>query len=322
MSKILNHRQLRLQRSLLAMFLITAVAVYGCTTNRTLGNGNPTDRPATRTAPTTGISSSGTESETTPPPPPPMTSSYSRPEIIELQPLPTVRSINVATSGNGSITTRRGIRKLSPDEAAMIMSDQQRIAQTSRVRVLGASSPGLSGQGYVSANLATGQFINPALATNPQMTLNSSISSEPTVAISSGAGTGSTAVGTTIVGGITANANDIALGRNFVDNPAAVFLPTQSRQVPTNLSPELGTGGNLTTGAGTSPVLGVTPTRTVTPIVISPPASQTATATGTARVMTNNVTANATAKTGTVRTGNLRVVTSPNGQVTVTNSNQ
>jgi hypothetical protein len=163
MSKMLTMKKLGAQRSLLAMFLVFAVSVYGCTTNRTLGNGDPTDRPGVRNTPTSGMST-GSETE---PIPPPMTSSYTRSDA--LQP-----------------ATPRAIRKLSPDEAALIVADQQ--FQQSRVRVLGPASPGAPGQGYVSGSPPIGTLVNPAMYTNPQLTVNSTISSPtPGVAITSGA---------------------------------------------------------------------------------------------------------------------------------------
>jgi hypothetical protein len=154
----------RTSRSLLAITLAAAVAAFGCSTNHNLGNGAPTrSGPEVRTAPTSGVTSGG---ETAAVPPgrtivPPMMSSYTRSET-----LPSV--------------TPRSIRR-SPDEAAAIMAGHQ----ITRGRYLGLVSPGASGRGYESANVST--YVNPALQTNPQRTMNSSISSQPTPGITSGA---------------------------------------------------------------------------------------------------------------------------------------
>jgi hypothetical protein len=289
MSKMLTTKKLGAQQSLLAMLLAGAVSVYGCTTDRTLGNGDPTDRPGVRTTPTSGMST-GSQSGTMPPP---MTSSYSRPDA--LQP-----------------AAPRSIRRLPPDEAALIVADQQ--FQQSRFRVLGPSSPGAPGQGYVSGNLQTGQFVNPTIYTNPQLTVNSSISSPAGIAITSGTGTGTVATGTTIVGGITANANDLALGSPFVDSGAAVFLGTETRPVPSNIAPETGSGGLITTGAG-NPIVTPTPSGSVQRNAAAPSGGVSSTAG--VRALRN-----VPATGGTSTPNGLRVNTNANGQVTVTNQQQ
>lgn len=151
----------------LAASFAASVVAFGCTTNHNLGNGTPTrSGPDVRTAPTSGVTTGG---ETyTPPMPPPMTSSYSRPEA-----LPKVTATTRATT--------RSIRR-SPDEAAAIMRGHQ----ASRGGVyLGVSNPGPNRS---NVNVQTGQFINPAMLVNPQVTVNSSISSQPTSVINTGAG--------------------------------------------------------------------------------------------------------------------------------------
>lgn len=289
MSKILTMKKLGARRPLLAMLLAGALWVYGCTTDRTLGNGNPTDRPGVRMTPTSGMST-GSETE---PVPPPMTSSYTQPNA--LQP-----------------ATSRTMRRLSPDEAAMIVADQQ--FQQSRVRVLGPASPGTPGQAYRTDVSPGGQFVNPAMYTNPQLTVNSTISSPtPGVAITTGTGSGTAATGTTIVGGVTANANDLALGSAFVDSPAAVFLPSESRPIPTNIAPETGSGGLVTTGAG-NPLVAPTSRGTVQQRNVSPPTTGGVSATAGVRVLRN-----APATTGSGVVNGLRVTTNASGQVTVTN---
>ena len=182
MGKLKNDNQLRAQRTarpLLAMTLAASLAAFGCTTNHNLGNGTPARSGDVRTAPTAGVTSGG---ETTTPPSnqsssiwrpssnvanPPMTSSYTTAQV-----LPTVKARKSGTS--------RVIRR-SPDEAAAIMAGRQVL----RGRYLGVVNPGASGRGYESANLQT--YVNPAMSTNPQLTVNSSISSDPNGVVSSGA---------------------------------------------------------------------------------------------------------------------------------------
>jgi hypothetical protein len=114
MSNILKSHQLFGRRTLLAIPLSLSLIAFGCTTDRTLGNGNLSDYSGVRSAPTSGT----TTGSQTPVLPPPMTSSYSRPE----------------TAPTRAMT--RTIRKLTPDEAALIMIDHR-----PTVRVLGPVSP-------------------------------------------------------------------------------------------------------------------------------------------------------------------------------------
>jgi hypothetical protein len=92
---------------------------------------------------------------------------------------------------------------LSAAEAAAVMAQHQSL----QPRVLGVSNPGPAGRAYVSDG-RTNQFSFPALATNPQLTVNSSISSYPVAAITSGAGGASG--GAAIVGGLVVDAGGTA----------------------------------------------------------------------------------------------------------------
>jgi len=114
--------------NLIAFSLVASIAAFGCTTNRTMGEGQPyTGGPGVGPAsPTSNLR--GTSVPTTPPP---MTSSY---QGVSLP----------------STTPRAPIHKLTADEAAMIMSGHQ-----PRVRVLGPVDPG-GARPYVS-NGNTGQ---------------------------------------------------------------------------------------------------------------------------------------------------------------------
>lgn len=287
----------RTSRSLLAITLAASLAAFGCTTNQNLGNGTPTrSGPEIRRAPTSGVTTGGETST-----PPPMTSSYTRAEAL---PAVTPKTLAAVKS------TSRIIRR-SPDEAAAIMAQHAPV----RGRYLGVVNPGSSGRGYVSANLHTGQFQNPAMIVNPQITVNSSISSPPTPVINSGAGgaggvdasavltTGGTTAAATITGpdvSPTAAAAGLAPG-TFAGTST---LPTfASSGVPTVTAASTGLGRSLVTagGARSGAVLGTATTAT----------TANATATGT------TVTA-ATGARGTVAP--VRVLRGTNGSVTVTNT--
>ena len=245
MGKINNGNTLhrgRTSRSLLAVTLAASLAAFSCTTNQNPGNGNPTSMPEMRTAPTSGVTSGG--ESYTPPQNPPMMSSYSRSEA-----LPSVQS--------------RSIQRRSPDEAAAIMAG----VQTARGRFLGVVSPNSAGRPYESTGIQTYQ--NPALVTNPQLTINSSISSPPTPAITSGlegtfgvvgaVATGGTTAASTIAGDVTPTT--AAGGVPAVGTIAGTTtLPSMaSASVPTVTAASTGVGRSLTTGARTT-----TPTTTTT----------------------------------------------------------
>lgn len=269
----------RISRSLLAISLAASLAAFGCTTNLNPGNGTPTRSPEVRTAPTAGVTSGG--ETTTPPVNPPMTSSYSRPE-----PLPTV--------------SQRSIRR-SAAEAAAIMADNQ----PSGGRYLGIVSPGTPGRGYHSDQIAT--FVPPALQTNPQLTLNASISSDPTSAINSvtaadagvttgGVTTGGVTSGVTVTG--TADATPTTAATTVTPGMVAgtAPLPTfASANTPSVTAASVGLGRVTATGS-----------RTATTAATTTTAASTATTT----------TANSTVRGGL---SPVRIQRGTNGAVTVTN---
>lgn len=219
MSKALKNSNLSERgatRALVALSLSFTLVAFGCTTDRTLGNGDPVTTPGLRSSPTGG-GYTGTESAPTVPPS--MTSSSS---IGSDQALPVV-------------TVRNGLSRA--DQAAAIMAQHQ-----PRERYLGPAWPGFAGQPYASDGMSTGQFQNPAYRTNPQLTVNSSLTSGPSAVISSGAGgagavsdvgaiiggtgvTGAVATGTTSIG-TTASAPLFSTGTTGLSTTAATSLPT------------------------------------------------------------------------------------------------
>ena len=278
MAKTYENRDLygqRTLRPLLAITLAASLAAFGCTTNQNLGNGTPArSGPEVRTAPTSGVTTGG---ETyTPPMPPPMTSSYTRSEAMPV--------VTARTAPRG---TERVIRR-SPDEAAAIMAGRQQL----NGRYLGVVSPGLSNHQYVSASVDTAALQNPALRTNPQMSINSSISSQPTAAINSGAG-GLDAGGVLVTTDGTTAAATVAGTGTTTSGVRVGTLPTvASSGIPTVTAASAGTGRTTVTGASTAG----TTTTTATAASVQP-----GTAIGSAR-------------------GNVRVVRGTSGSVTVTNT--
>lgn len=273
-------------RPLLAVFLCASMAAFGCTTDRNLGNGDPVVTPGVRSVPTGG-SSAGSESE---PVPPPMMSS----------------------STDGS---HPRIARLTADQAAAIMAQQQ------RVRVLGPASPDNGGRPYVSDRMML-----PSQQIQSQYSVNSTIYSGPTAAVTTGAGeavagsdaapsfldTGTAATGTTVSGGTT------------VTNAAGpVITPAASVVTPTSSA--------VSTPAAFASVGTLSPTAAA---VVNPPASISGSpaiaTTSSARTAGTTATTNRTATTNTTAT-NANVTTNvgvanpvrvmnANGRVTITNT--
>lgn len=357
MSKTLKNSNLSRRsavRTLAAISLSISLAAFGCTTDRTLGNGDPVTTPGLRTSPTGGASSG---SETSPTTPPSMASSSS---YTAAQALPPV--------------TRR-MQRLSPAEAAAVMAQHQ-----PRVRYLGPAYPGNGGAGYASDAVVTGQFQNPALRTNPQLTLNSSISSQPTSAIASGQGEGAVGgtggfsgaafiTGTTIAsttgastvapGGFTSNATNagvtagtgLGLGGN---TSGAIFSPTAAG----GLSPlavsglPLGTTGSINSptiaptafssfnpptaisgfpalaanSTMTQAALGNTTPRPISTLGTNTLTNTTGNATNANATLGTNSTSNATTTATTARTTSrianpVRITRDANGRTVITNAN-
>lgn len=137
MSKALTMNRLQAGRGVVAGALCVALSAFGCTTDRTLGNGQPTrSTPYVRTAPTAGVSSGSQTSVL----PPSMTSSALAPTNAAL-PETASRQRNV----------RRGtLTGLTADQAAAIMAQRQGIQ--SGFRVLGPSDPGFPSRPYVTSS--------------------------------------------------------------------------------------------------------------------------------------------------------------------------
>ena len=293
MGKHLNNNDLngrRTSRSLLAVSLAASLAAFGCTTNQNLGNGTPVRSGGElRSAPTSGVTS-GQERAT----PPPMTSSYT------------------GASALPRVTPRSASRA---DQAAAILAGHQAV----RGRYLGVVNPGASARGYVSDQFAAYQPTNPALLTNPQLTLNSSLTSGPTVAINGtgdgGGGTlvtGASGLGTGVASGASAAsvvAGDIPLGSPALGPalPAGAFAAT-------TLTPTAAISG---TPAVTAASVGAGRTGGVAPLAGTTALGTTGRTAGTATTINSNV---ANTNTNAVSSGSVRIIRGANGRATITNT--
>ena len=302
-------------RTLLAFSLAASLAAFGCTTNKTPGNGEPIRSapgvgPA---APTSGMNS-GSSSGSTGTSYQPMTSSSTY-----IEALPTVK-------------TRSKKLPLSPNEAAMIMADNV----LGRARVLGPSNPG-SSHVYMNNPVAQ-QAALPGQTGYGIVTVNSSINSAgqvPGVVNEGGGvvtGTGTTTTGTAAALTTTGATTPVTAGTaaaNTTITPTAATLPV--------------TAGSFAAGPGTSGVVSGTSVNnsgTLTPTVSSSQVPSTTfgssgilsggtvsngavVATGrTIRntgAVTANVTTNGTTASATVANP-VRIFQDASGRVTVSNA--
>jgi len=219
----------RAYRLIAAASLACAVATVGCTTDRTPGAGAPT-RFGPTSSPTMPSSTPGSEQNR--PLNPPMISSY--------------------TASPGAVMPQH----VDTDAIAIAAANQ-----SYRGRYLGIVNP--SGvPSYVanpqSADFQTGQFINPAQFTNPEITVNRSVSSDPNEVVTSGVDAA------TVVSGVATTA---ATGLATPTTAATTLTPTTAANTVSNATtassntaaPVINNAGGLLTPTMTS---GVTPTPT------------------------------------------------------------
>lgn len=361
MSKALKNSNLSQRssvRSLLAISLTLSLATFACTTDRTLGNGDPVTTPGVRTSPTGG-GSIGSES----------TSSGQS-------------SLQSMTSSSSSrfdalpVVTRRG--RLTHDQAAAIMAQYQ---SAPRVRVLGPAVPGEPGRPYASDNIATGQYLTAApnatpapvvigsdadifgggIATAGDVGLGGTNAGGVAIGTAGTTGTATTGVtGTAVTAGATAAGSVTGVTAPATITAGATAAPVV---VATPVSPTASAAATLPVGAFAARTGGFTPTAAaaITPSVTAasnfgrtlPTVATNAgtsgltvggtaingtangtTATGTTVTGATNIAANATTNTITNTTtgaaitaarrtngtaGNVRIVTDANGRRTVTN---
>jgi len=283
-------------RLIAAASLACAVATVGCTTDRTPGAGAPT-RFGPTSSPTMPSSTPGSEQNR--PLNPPMISSYTAsPSAVMLQHVDT-------------------------DAIAIAAANQ-----SYRGRYLGIVNP--SGvPSYVanpqSADFQTGQFINPAQFTNPEITVNRSISSDPNEVVTSGvdAATVVSGVATTAATGATTSA--ITAGLATPTTAATTLTPTTAANTVSNATtassntaaPVINNAGGLLTPTMTS---GATPT----PTAAANPAVGNLRTTSAVRTIntiapSGSVRTSALTSAGSATTAGLVVGRTSSGAVTITN---
>ncbi|HEX7154650.1 MAG TPA: hypothetical protein VF618_24405 [Thermoanaerobaculia bacterium] len=155
MTKINHSNKIQFGRTLVAVSLAASLAAWGCSTNRMPDSGRPEPGVSRSPSATPGQSTSPTGN-------------------------------GMISAANTSVTYGVGSQH-SAQSAADQAATQMRNLQARNGLNLGPAAPA---NGTVVNAQASGQFINPAQFTNPQPTINSSISSGPNAVIASGAGEG------------------------------------------------------------------------------------------------------------------------------------
>ena len=231
MRKVVSSKQI-----LASTALAAALAVFGCTSNKMPGDGQPSSMPLN--SPATAAPTNGTSGGARP-----GTSGGITPMI---------------SSGPASMTTP-GV------DAYAVVAE----AQGFRGRILGPSNPGPQ---ELSASMQpTGQFQNPAVIVNPEITVNRSSSSEATSAVINDSGAGITIVN----GGTTAAATVAGTGTPTAAS-AASASPTQVvTGIPTPTQSSVGVPSpTMTVSPATiAQSSATTPARTTTPATVTAPST-------------------------------------------------
>ena len=260
-------------RLMTAAALACTVATVGCTTDRTPGAGQP-QRYAPSVSPTMPSATPGSEQSR--PVNPPMISSYTpAPGVVIVQRRPNLDAVAIAAAQQGY-----------------------------RGRYLGPSDP-TTGAYFMNPAVQTGQFQNPAMIANPQITVNSSISSPPTPVVTSGGG-----------GGFAASAPVSSAAPISVTAASSVAASAATTASNAN-APAVVVTGNL--GGFLNPTM--TSSLTVSPAVASTPGVGNVTS-GVAvasPVATTARTASALTASSGSATGGLVIGRSASGTITITN---
>ncbi|PYQ26425.1 MAG: hypothetical protein DMF56_24400 [Acidobacteria bacterium] len=273
-----NLHERRGVRIIVGFALVMLLAAFGCSTNRTHADGEPyIGGPGVGPAAPTS-SHYGTSVPTTPQP---MTSSYRGSEQSEF--------------------TAPRPHRLTADEAALIMAEH-----LPKVRVLGPLDPGPAMRPYVSEGIVTGQV---AIATPTPVTVNTTINSPATPAITSGADFSGASAAPTFTGNLaTVTPTNAALPVTtgvFAGGGLATGVTTTGTTTTGTTTTGTTTGTTTTTPTITATTTGTGTTTVTSPSTVRP---TTTTAPVTVRGLNANVTTN----------GNVQVL-STNGRLTVTN---
>jgi hypothetical protein len=310
-------------RIIAAIALSGSLAAFGCSTNKMPGNGEPAmSAPAAGSVAPNATSTPGSSSGTSTPQ-----------AMISSSPAPA------------------GGFSASEDAVAVMKADE-----AYRGKVLGEAAPGDNSIPSQSMQQATGQYVSPSLAANPQLTLNSSISSAPApvtgipdaeILAVPFASPGVATTGTTASGNVAvptagaapmAIANGVAnVGTTGVSNATATAI-TNSSAASTAAASPLANGSNtasstnnqmISTGMASAPAAGSNAVATPILATAGPSTGSAVSTTGSASVLgVSNVTAGTASAMPTVRrpatvrsaTAGMRLTTNQTAATTATSA--
>ncbi|HXA17223.1 MAG TPA: hypothetical protein VN380_09540 [Thermoanaerobaculia bacterium] len=271
-----------LRGGLTAAVVACSLAIFGCSTNRTPGDGQPSMTPSMNPAATPG-SSSGTTN-------PPM-----------------------ASAMDSSTSVQR-----ANDAAAIVAAHQ-------RERFLGYINPTGPQPNPPGQMPVTGQVVPPSMYTNPEVTVNASISSEPTPVITSGAD-GSDDEAAFLAAVSAASAPTTGATNSATATPATAALsamPGQFTAGPSTTSATAATTAAANTATPTptlSSAATPSPTRAANPPLTIAGVTSSPTTTGTSsKTSPTLATGRLIPPSGVVTNGSVRAVASASGAVTITN---
>jgi hypothetical protein len=212
----------------------------------------------------------------------------------------------------------------APGAAVLQRVDTDAIAvaaanQSYRGRYLGVVDPG-GAPSYATnpqaADFQTGQFINPAQFTNPQITVNRTISSEPTEVVTSGlSGGGAVASGVAVTSGTAGLVTPTTAATTLTPTTAAATVAGATTATNANTAaPVINNRGGFITPTMTSAA-------TISPTVAANPGIGNVRSTTAVRTTTTNNTARTSALTNasTGNTSALVVGRTASGAVAITN---
>ena len=268
-------------RLIAAASLACGLVTVGCSTDWTPGAGEP-QRYGPSVGPTMPSSTPGSEQSR--PLNPPMISSYTPSARAVLVQHPNLDAVAIAAANQGF-----------------------------RGRYLGTSDP--STPAYVqSPAVQTGQWINPSLLANPQITVNSSISSPPTPVVSSGGGGGFAAGGGTVAVA-TVGAASVPTTVIAASTVAASAAATQASAPAAVVAGNLGGFLNPTMSSGST----VSPTIASTPGVGNITTTPAGLTTTIGAPVSTAVTASALNASSAGATGGIVIGRTANGTISITN---
>ncbi len=255
-------------RKVLPISLILTVALLGCSLNRTPGDGQPVTATPSMGTATTPGTSYGNR---------PMTSSYATP------------------------STSNADRAA---QAAQIMRDHQLY----QPRFLGYLNPTPRVQSMAQQAPDSSLYLSPSQQANPQLTVNSSISSGPYPVVTGGSDAVVLPAGTTVTGttAATTGTTGAVTAASTVAGTTGTTATTNATSIP--LNPTLTSGATISPNVASSALPGMASASGATSTTATTaPSTTTAVRTGTAQLTVPSSTVNLPLNVTTTRDGQIMI---------------